>query len=324
MIKICIIIDEVIIMLYLNANDRIENQPVIVRHISKKMGQNNKEYYHLLVSCGIKNYDAKIWRDDSEIAQEITQGCIASISGVAKDFKGNLQIHINKIERIDNPDDEILKAVLPSCSVDESTIHNVINSIIDTIANPHLHSLLNRIFGCKTISEAFYKKAAGIEIHHAYVGGLAQHTLEVTNIVISLCKIFEYIDYDMAVTASLLHDIGKIEELSGFPDNKYTDNGRLLGHIALGINIINETISRMEDFPSNLKSELEHCILSHHGTLEMGSPVLPMTLEAMAVHNADNCSATLNGFSLAIQRDTGLDCWTDYNLIYKRSIKKSL
>jgi 3'-5' exoribonuclease len=310
-------------MLLLNPNDRIENQPVIVRQIVKKVGQNNKEYYHLQVSCGIKSFDAKIWNGDEEIVQEITPGCFANIWGIAKDFKGNLQIHINKIERIQDPDDELVKTIVPSCELNEISLCNDINKIIDTVNEPKLNELLMLVFNSPEIKDSFYKRAGGIEIHHAYVGGLAQHTVEVAKIVIGLCSIFDYINYDLAVTAALLHDIGKTVELSDFPENKYTDVGRLLGHISLGAQIVNEKISSIVDFPQEMKVALEHCILSHHGTLDMGSPIVPMTIEASAVHNADNCSAELNGFNLAIQRDSGVGAWTDYNVIYKRYIKKN-
>lgn len=310
-------------MLILNANDHIENQAVIVRQIVKKMGQNNKEYYHLQVSSGIKSYDAKIWNGDEEISKQINPGCFANICGVVKDFKGNLQIHISKIERIDSPDNELIKSIIPSCELNDILLSREIDSIIETIQNPILSELLKIVFNSTEIKESFFKKAAGIEIHHAYIGGLAQHTIEVTKIVMALCNVFSYIDYDIAVTSALLHDIGKTLELSDFPENKYTDTGRLMGHISLGIEIIDKKISMIDNFPPELKTAVEHCILSHHGTLEMGSPVVPMTLEASAVHNADNCSAELNGFNLAIQRDTGTGCWTDYNNIYKRYLKKN-
>lgn len=310
-------------MLNLNANDTLENQPVIVRQISKKVSQNAREYYHLQISYGIKNFDAKIWSGDNEIAQEITPGCFAFISGVARDFKGNLQIHIHKIDKIADPDSSIVEAVMPCCNKDEADLIENINNIIGTVKNSSLNSLLNTIFESTDIKANFYKKAAGAEIHHAYVGGLAQHTVEVAKTVMHFSKMFTRINYDIVVTAALLHDIGKVFELSNFPENKYTNKGRLIGHIALGVEILNDAAAKIEAFPSDLLIDLEHCILSHHGTLEMGSPVVPMTLEAIALHNADKSSAEINAFSLAIERDSGADNWTDYNSTYKRFIKKS-
>ena len=309
-------------MLNIKVNDRIEKAAVIVRQISKRVGQNGKEYYNLQISHGIKNYDAKIWNNNEEIARAIKPGCFAYITGIVKDFKGTLQIHIENIEKIENPDEDIIKNVTPSSELSNLNISKDINSIIETVKTEGLKTLLIMIFETDNIKNSFYQKAAGSEIHHAYVGGLAQHTLEVAKMVINYCSIYSFINYDIAVTAALLHDIGKTVELSNFPENKYTNKGRLLGHITLGVQIIDSFISKIENFPPDLKIELEHCILSHHGTLEMGSPILPMTVEAAALHNADAASAELNGFYLAIQRDNSTNVFTEYSNTYKRYIKK--
>lgn len=308
-------------MLNISANDKIENQPIVVRQISKKLSQNNKEYYSLQISFGIKNFDAKIWNGDPEISKNITPGCFAYISGIARDFKGTIQIHINQIKKIENPDQDLISQVMPCSQFDESKLVDEINSIIDTVSDPMMNMLLKNIFSLNFIKENFYKKAAGAEIHHAYVGGLAQHTIEVSKLVSCFCSTFPYINRDVAITASLLHDIGKTIELSNFPENKYTDKGKLLGHIALGVKILDDSIAQIEGFPDAVKLQLEHCILSHHGSYEAGSPVLPMTVEAIALHNADKTSADLNGFHLAIERDSGSDLWTDYIPAYKRCIK---
>jgi 3'-5' exoribonuclease len=309
-------------MLDVKANDIIENQPVIVRQITKKNSQNNKEYYHLQISYGIKNYDAKIWSNSDEISQEITPGCIAYIWGNVREFKGNIQIHINKIERILDPDERIVNQVTPSSELSELKLSHELIKLISTINNPNLNNLVTSIFNSDSIKNTFFTAAAGVEIHHAYIGGLAEHTLEVAKTVMHYCNLFKDINYDIALSAALLHDIGKTVELSCFPENKFTDLGRLLGHISIGVQIINEAIDKIPDFPSELKMAIDHCILSHHGTLEMGSPVLPMTLEAVVLHNADQASAEINGFNLAIQRDTRTGPWTDYNSTYKRFIKK--
>lgn len=309
-------------MLNLNTNDKLEKQPVIVRQINKKMSQNNKGYYSLQISYGIKNYDAKIWDSSDEISKDITPGCIANVWGVVRDFKGNIQIHINRIEKIDNPDEELMDSVTPSCFLDEATLSKEVNKIIDTLNDKNMKLLLMDIFNLPEIKDNFFKKAAGAEIHHAYMGGLAQHTIEVAKTVINFSNIYSYINYDLAVAGALLHDIGKTFELSNFPENKYTTVGRLLGHITLGAKLVRERASLIEGFSEDIALELEHCILSHHGSQEMGSPVAPMTIEAIAVHNADKASAEINGFHLAIERDTKNDVWTDYNNTYRRFIKK--
>lgn len=309
-------------MLHLSPNDRLEEQPVIVRQISRKTGQNGKEYYHLQLGIGLKSYDGKIWHNIEDISKEVTPGSFANITGTVKEFKGTIQIHIDRISRIANPSQELIDMLTPSCEQDTEKLKIELEEIISTIQEPMLKELLNQIFEISIVKNNFYKKAAGAEIHHAYLGGLAQHTLEVSKIVINLCSMYREINYDIALTAAILHDIGKVAELSNFPENKYTNRGRLLGHISLGVQMIENKASEIEGFPHDLKVDLEHCILSHHGNLENGSPVLPMTLEAIAVSNADKASSEINAFTLAIQRDTGTGEWTEYNSAYKRYIKK--
>lgn len=307
----------------LKVNDVLENQPVIIRHLSKKTGQNNKDYYALQISFGLKSYDAKIWNVESDLSDDIKPGVIAVISGVVKDFKGSLQIHVSKLEKLENPTDDMLKSLTPDCGVSESLLQEKLYNYISTVSDPKLNTLLLTLFDTKELKENFFKKPAGAEIHHAYLGGLAQHTLEVTEMVAKYCEIFPRLNYDIAITAALLHDIGKVAELSGFPENKYTTRGRMLGHITIGVEMLHDCIKSLDtEFPAHLRTELEHCILSHHGSQEAGSPIVPVTLEALAVHSADKTSADLNGFILAIDRDGNTGDWTDYNLTYKRCIKK--
>lgn len=310
-------------MLNLAANEFLEKVPVIVRQINRKMGQNNKEYYHLQISYGIQNFDAKVWSNNLDIVENINAGCFAYIWGTVKDFKGSLQIHINQIEKIENPDDSLIKEVMPSLEVNIGSVKDEIFTLIESVDDNYLNDLLTSIFCSDDIQEAFFERAAGAEIHHAYLGGLAHHTLEVAKCVAFFSKLYDSINYNIAITAALLHDIGKTLELSGFPENKYTSSGRLLGHIYIGVNILDTAIEKINDFPEEYKTALEHCILSHHGTLEMGSPVVPMTLEAIVLHNADRASAEINGFHLAIQRDSSIGPWTEYNNTFKRYIKKS-
>jgi 3'-5' exoribonuclease len=310
-------------MLNLTTNENLDKQPFIVRQINRKIGQNNKEYYHLQISYGIQNFDAKIWSNNINIAENITAGCFVYLWGVVKDFRGSLQIHVNDIKKIEDPDEELIKLVMPSSEINIDLVKDEIYKLIDSVKDEYLHSILTKIFKSSDVQDSFFERAAGSEIHHAYLGGLAHHTLEVTKLVKFFAGLYDDINCDLAVTAALLHDIGKTQELSGFPENKYTTNGRLLGHIYIGVNILNNAIEEIEGFPEDYKIDLEHCILSHHGTLEMGSPVVPMTLEAIALHNADRSSAEINGFHLAVQRDSSVGPWTEYNNTYKRYLKKS-
>lgn len=307
-------------LLSINANSKLSDIAFIVRKISKKKGQNEREYYSLRISRGIKTYDGKIWSCDEKYLS-ISPGDIVKISGSAKTFKGSIQIHIDEINVIEESE-ELIGELMPFCHKSENKLREEIEAIISTIKNKNIIKLLESIYSIPEVKENFYKKSAGVEIHHAYVRGLAQHSLEVAQNVITYCNMGYSINYDIAVATALIHDIGKVYELSNFPENAYTDEGKLLGHISIGANLIKRCIDEIEGFPKAMELDILHVILSHHGNKEMGSPVVPMTIEAIAVHNADKASAEINSFHLTIQRDNTLNNWTEYNTIYKRSIKK--
>lgn len=305
----------------ISANSKIDDLAFIVKKVSKNIGQNEREYYSLKISRGIKTYDAKIWSSDEKYLL-IKCGDVVNITGSSKLFKGSIQIHINSIEVLNDVTEDIINELMPFCRKSEDSLKEEIENIISTIEDKNILKLLNKIFNIEKVKESFYKKSAGIEIHHAYVRGLAEHSLEVAKNVIAFCSLDYPINYDIAVAIALIHDIGKVYELSDFPENRYTSEGKLLGHISIGASLVQTCMDEIEDFPSSLKLDIVHGILSHHGNKEMGSPVVPMTIEAIAVHNADKASAEINSFYLMIQRDNTTNNWTEYNNIYKRCIKK--
>ncbi|MEF9951434.1 MAG: HD domain-containing protein [Clostridium sp.] len=303
-------------------NSKIEKKAFMVREIQKKVGQNSKEYYSLSINRGLKTYDGKIWSDDSRYTS-IKSGDVIEVTGQVKDFKGNIQIHIQSVSVIREPSDEILSQLTPCCGISEETLRGEVDNIIKLIEDPYILKLIDEIFSIEDIREGYFRRSAGAEIHHAYVRGLAEHSVEVAKNTIAFCNSRYNIKKDIAIFMALFHDVGKIYELSDFPENKYTDMGKLFGHISMGGNIVKEAINRVEGFPKDMEIDIIHGILAHHGNKDMGSPVVPMTIEAIAVHNADKASAEINAFYLAVQRDNTDSNWTEYNNIYKRSIKKS-
>ncbi|MEF9934151.1 3'-5' exoribonuclease YhaM family protein [Clostridium sp.] len=303
-------------------NSKIENKAFMVREIQKKVGQNTKEYYSLSITRGLRTYDAKIWSDDERYSV-IKSGDIVEVTGQVKDFKGNIQIHIGSIKVVKEPASEILSQLTPCCAISEEKLQEELNEIVSSIEEPFILKLIDKMFSIEEIKDGYFKRSAGAEIHHAYVRGLAEHSIEVAKNTIAFCNSRYNIKRDLAVFMALFHDIGKIYELSDFPENKYTDMGKLFGHISMGAHIVQRAISTIEGFPRDMEIDIVHGILAHHGHKDMGSPVVPMTIEAIAVHNADKASAEINAFYLAVQRDNTDSNWTEYNNIYKRSIKKS-
>ena len=195
---------------------------------------------------------------------------------------------------------------------------------IDKVENIYLKKLLQSFF----LSDAeFFNKfihhSAAKSVHHSYMGGLLEHTLTVVSIAEFLASKYKQVNKDLVIAGAMLHDVGKIKELSDFPSNDYTDSGQLLGHIVMGAEMVGEKIKKISDFPESLELLIKHCILAHHGEFEFGSPKRPKIIEAMIIHCADNSDAKIKLFEESIQADSFQGEWVGYNRMLGRNIRKS-
>ena len=211
-----------------------------------------------------------------------------------------MQVNIRRLRKAEdgeyNPAD-----YLPMSPFDNDSMYTQLKNVIDTVKNPYLNKLLSSFFvEDEAFIESFRKSSAAKTVHHGFVGGLMQHTLAVTRLCKFYTKAYPVLDHDLLISAALLHDIGKTRELSRFPENDYTDDGQLLGHIYMGAEMIAVHAGTIDGFPARLLSELQHCILAHHGELEYGSPKTPELIEAMALNMADNTDAKIETFSEAV------------------------
>ena len=184
--------------------------------------------------------------------------------------------------------------------------------------------MLNNIFvENKTIAENFKKHTAAKAMHHNYMGGLIEHTISVTDICDFFASHYDDVNRDVLIASALLHDIAKIKELSEFPNIDYTDDGELLGHIVMGSEFIGKEADKIEGFPHQLRSLIQHNILSHHGEYEYGSPKLPRTIEAFILHCADDTDAKVKMFETALADSPSNAVWAGYNRILARNIRKT-
>ena len=183
----------------------------------------------------------------------------------------------------------------------------------------------------RTLLEAFFIKDEGFvkvfkqssaakTVHHGFVGGLLEHTLSVTKLCEYYCKAYPLLKKDLLISAAICHDIGKVKELSLFPENDYTDDGQLLGHIVMGTEMVGEKIREIKGFPTILAGELKHCILAHHGEYEFGSPKKPAIMEAMALNFADNTDAKMQTFTEILNhaKETG---WLGFNRLFESNLR---
>ncbi len=195
-----------------------------------------------------------------------------------------------------------------------------LKGLIGKVKNSYLRKLLDAFFKETGFVDAFCKAPAAKSVHHAYLGGLLEHTLSVTRLATLIARNYPELNVDILITGAVLHDIGKTTELSVDVGFDYTDSGRLLGHIVTGTLMLDKKISEIKGFPTNLADTLKHIIVSHHGMYEWGSPKRPKTMEALALHYADDMDAKLMIIKSAMQRELGSaqSGWTGYNSLMGR------
>ena len=184
-----------------------------------------------------------------------------------------------------------------------------------------MKQLLISVFGDKEFAARFKVHSAAKRVHHGFMGGLLEHTLAVARLCDFYCTQYPILNRDLLITCALCHDIGKVEELSTFPENDYTDEGQLVGHIVMGTIMLDEKMKRINGFPVKLANEVKHCILSHHGELEFGSPKKPSLIEAVALTHADNTDAKLQTFKEALMEEKENQEWLGYNRLFENNIR---
>ena len=211
----------------------------------------------------------------------------------------------------------------PVTTKDIPTMQHELTQYITTFKNEYLRKLASGYFNDPEFMKAFSFHSAAKSVHHGFVGGLLEHTLSVVKMCDYFSKQYPVLNRDLLLTAAMFHDIGKTKELSAFPENDYTDDGQLLGHIIIGSQMVKERIDTMPGFPKKLESELIHCILAHHGELEYGSPKKPALIEAMALNLADNADAKMETMT-EILRGAGDNMgWLGYNRFMETNVRRT-
>ena len=219
--------------------------------------------------------DAKIWEPDSSGIEDFDALEYILVMGDVTSFQGALQLNVKRVRKAQEGEYDP-KDYLPVSSRDVDEMYEELKGYISGITNPYLQKLLAGFFlEDEEFISRFKFHSAAKSVHHGFVGGLLEHTLGVTKLCDAFSKQYPILNRDLLLTAAMFHDIGKLEELSAFPENDYTDEGQLLGHIMIGAEWVSEHMRLIPDFPRILGIELKHCFLAHHGELEYGSPKKP-------------------------------------------------
>lgn len=287
--------------------------------------KNGKAYDNVILMDRTGTVDCKIWEPDSPGIDDFDALDYVDIVGDVSRYNGVLQVSLKRVRKARegeyNPAD-----YLPTTDKNIDEMYKVLMGFIDKVENKYLNQLLRKFFvEDEELIKRFKSASAAKTIHHAFVGGLLQHTVYVTNLCYYFSRTYPILNRDLLLTAAICHDIGKTAEISAFPQNDYTDDGQLLGHIMIGAEMIHDAAKEIEGFPAKLESDLKHCILAHHGEYEYGSPKKPALAEAMALNLADNADARLETLSEIFKANAQrpMDEWLGFNRIFESNIRRT-
>lgn len=259
------------------------------------------------------------WRNAVELAKLFEVGDVVNVRGKVNTYQNRLQIQVDQVLPLRESEytvDDLVDA--PTASDDDL---RALRGILDTVQEPWLRKLLDAFWSDAAFVEAFSSAAAAKKWHHEYRGGLVRHCYEMARLAETMCELFPEIDRDLLLVGVFVHDLGKLEEMTHDLFVDYTDAGKLIGHLQIGADMVQEKMRGIENFPEKTRMEILHFVLSHHGALEHGSPVLPKTLEAIVLHHIDNLDAQAAAFSriIAETREKGQK-WSDYLPLIERVI----
>ena len=286
------------------------------------VAKNGKPYETLVLQDKTGIVDGKIWDPNSAGIGEYDSLSYVQLGGDVTSFQGALQFNIKRL-RVAQEGEYDPADYLPVSKKSIPGMYKELCDIIATIENPYLKQLLEAFFlEDEAFIKAFQKSSAAKSVHHSFVGGLLEHTLSVTRLCDYYCSSYPMLKRDLLLTSAMLHDIGKVREFSAFPENDYTDEGNLLGHIVMGAEMTGEKARAIEGFPPVLLNEVKHCILAHHGELEFGSPKRPSLMEAFALNLADNTDAKMETFTEVLEQtaETG---WLGFNKFLNNNLRPS-
>ncbi len=263
--------------------------------------------------------EAKMWERVDIFREAFGEKDFVHVTGSVTRFRDRLQLEVQEIRAL--PETEVeLADFVRCCEADLAALERNLQEMAASVRNPFLQGLLRQIFGDAATAASFRRVPAAKHFHHAYVGGLMQHTENVCRLADLVSRLYPEVDRDLLLTAAMLHDLGKISELECGRTIDYTDEGRFLGHMLIADEMLREAVAALPDFPRELELKLRHALLSHHGELEWGAPKRPKTVEALILHHLDNLDAKVNGFLEIVERGEIESGWTDIKNLFRRPL----
>jgi len=299
----------------------LSNKKYMIFEIVKSVTKDDRPYIRVVLLDTKGDQINGIMFDSNKLKFEPEKGDIVIVEGNLQNYNGQMQIKINDMAKGSMED---MFEFLPKSKNDpDEMLDELKNTVLKNIDCDYVGKLINIFFNDNKVINLFKKYPAAKNVHHAYVGGLLEHTLSVVKLAIILSDYYkEYADKNILIAGALFHDIGKIFELDIAKGFDYTDSGKLLGHLVLGIDLIKSYISKIKDFPEKKEYLILHMIASHHGLIEFGAIKKPKTYEALILHHIDDLDAKINNFNSLFEKDKVDSGWSSYDRLLERQLFK--
>ena len=284
--------------------------------------RNGRPYDNLTLQDKTGTLDGKVWDPNSGGIADYDEMDFIEVFGEVVSYNNNLQLNIKQLRK-PYEDEYNVADYMPASEKNVELMYQELLSYVKQVENKYLRQLLEFYFvKDEKFIKVFKGHSAAKSVHHGFAGGLLEHTLSIVKMCAYYVSAYPLLSKDLLFTAAMFHDIGKTKELSSFPENDYTDDGQLLGHIVMGVEMISDGVRTIEGFPAKLASELKHCVIAHHGELEYGSPKKPALPEAVALHYADATDAKLQTLAEIFKDKEGTE-WLGFNRILDSNVRKS-
>jgi len=279
--------------------------------------KNGEPYLNLTLEDKTGRLMAVAWDDATALAAAADAGDFVAVSGAIGEYRGSLQLTVRGLQRIDAADIDATD-FLPSTRRNVEEMFARLTAIVQNLETPCYRDLMAAFWQDEQFVAGLKKAPAAKKMHHARLGGLLEHTLSMAVLAAKIADHYGGVDRDLLLAGVILHDIGKIEEFQYATSIDYSDAGRLLGHIVIGIEMLNEKLQTIADFPPETALQLKHLILSHHGALEFGSPELPKTVEAVLLNSIDEIDSQVNGIRYHIESNGTNGQWSAFHRLWSR------
>ena len=299
------------------------NAVFLVKDKIMAMAKNGKPYMNLRFMDKSGEIEAKVWDNVDQLDKQFDKDDFVLVRGKASVYMNKMQIVVAEITKL--PEEQVCLAdFLPESPRDNAEMRQELKDVVAALTNPHLRGLMESFLEDQSFVDLYCMAPAAKGMHHVYLGGLLEHSLSLVRLVKAIVPMYSGINEDLLIVGALLHDVGKIHEMSYERAFDYTDEGKLIGHITIGVELVGDRIRQVEGFPRELAMLLKHMLLSHHGLYEYGSPKRPKTVEATILNYLDDMDSKINGIQAHIAKETASSSrWTAHHRLYDRYFFKS-